>query len=82
MTYDGRNYLANFRGIFMILFVIMAILFSIFYSIGIFIVLGLIVYFMFFMVKDKKMKKEELNGILMHRESRMIYSQRLSEEIP
>jgi hypothetical protein len=82
MTYDGRNYIANFIGIFMMLFVIMAILFAMFYIIGIFIVLGFIVYFMFFMFKDKKIKKEELNSILSHRESRMIYNQRLSEEMP
>jgi predicted membrane protein len=82
MAYDGQNYLASFIGIFMILFVVMAILFSMFYILGIFIVLGFIFYFMFFMFKDKKMKKEELNSILAYRESRMIYSRKLSEEIP
>jgi predicted membrane protein len=82
MTYDGRNYLASFIGIFTILFVVMAILFSMFYIIGIFIVLGFIFYFMFFMYRDKKMKKVELNNILAHRESRMIYNRKLSEEIP
>ena len=82
MTYDGRNYLASVIGIFVIVFVVMAILFSMFYIMGIFIVLGFIFYFMFFMFKDKKMKKEELNSILAHRESRMRYSRKLSEEIP
>ena len=82
MTYDGRNYLASIIGIFVIVFVIMAILFSMFYTIGIFIVLGFIFYFMFFIYTDKKMKKEELNEILAYRESRMIYNRKLSEEMP
>ena len=74
--------MASIIGIFVIVFVIMAILFSMFYTIGIFIVLGFIFYFMFFIYTDKKMKKEELNEILAYRESRMIYNRKLSEEMP
>lgn len=82
MVYDGRNYLANFVGIFVIIFVVMAVLFCSLYSAGIVLVFGLIFYFMFFMYRDKKMKKEELNSILSPKKSRMVYNRVLPEEIP
>jgi Flp pilus assembly protein TadB len=82
MVYDGRNYLASWRGIFMIVFVIMAIWFCFSYNIGIFLVFGLLFYFMFFMSRDKKMKKAELNSILFPGQSRMIYNRTLPVEIP
>jgi Ca2+/Na+ antiporter len=55
------------RGIFILIFIIQGVLFSIYYTIGVLLVLGLFFYFIFFMYKSKKMKKEELNNILSHR---------------
>jgi Ca2+/Na+ antiporter len=82
MTYDGRNYFAEVVGIFVLIFVILAVLFCFYYKIGIFLVLGLLFYFMFFMYKDKKMKKEDLNSMLSPKKSRVVYNRTLPSEIP
>jgi hypothetical protein len=77
-----KDYVQELTGIFMIILVIQAILFSFFHKLGIILVLGLFVYFMIFMSKDKKMKKEELDRLLHHEKSWIDYKIKLSKQIP
>jgi len=80
---DGeKDYIANIVGILIIVFVIQAVLFSFFYSAGILIVFGLLFYIMFFIYRDRRMRKEEIKKILYNREPQMIYNRRLPAEIP
>jgi predicted membrane protein len=77
-----KDYFKDIISIFVIVLVIQSILFSFFRKIGIFFIVGLIFYFLFFMNRDKKMKKEELDQLLTHEKSWRGYDRKLSKEIP
>jgi predicted membrane protein len=77
-----RNYFREVIVIFIIILVIQAVLFSFFHKIGIFFVLGLFIYFLFFIYRDRKMKKEELEDLLHHEKSWKGYDRIISKEIP
>jgi predicted membrane protein len=77
-----KDYFRDILGIFVIVLVIQAILFSFFNKIGIFFILGLLIYFMFFVYKDRKMEKEELNKLLFYEKSWIGYTKNISKEIP
>ena len=65
MVYDGRDYLAEIVAIFGFISLTLIIFFCFFYStLGIFLVLGLFGYVMFFIFRDRKMKRDELNNLL------------------
>jgi Ca2+/Na+ antiporter len=75
------NYFMNILGVFVIVLVVQAILFSYFEKIGMFFVSGIFIYFMFFIYRDRKMKKEELNKRLYHKKSWIGYDRKLPKEI-
>jgi hypothetical protein len=77
-----RNYFREVVGIFAIILVIQSILFSYFHKPGLILVFGLIIYFFFFIYKDREIRKDELNNILHHEKSWKGYDRKLPEFIP
>jgi len=82
MTNGEKDYVVNIVGVLIIVFIIQAVLFSFLYNAGILLVFGLLSYIMFFIYRDRRMRREELNKILYNREPQMIYNRILPEEIP
>jgi len=82
MAFEEKDYFLEIIGILGIVLIIQAILFSFFHKIGIFFTLGLLIYFMFFIYRDKKIKKEELDKILYYKKSWVDYKRKLSKNIP
>jgi len=86
MVYDGKDYLLEIVAIFGFLSLILIVLFCVFYGVaGVFLVLALFGYVMFFIYRDRKMKKEELNHLLEYDNywiKRNILHVQLSNEIP
>jgi len=82
MSYERGDYIANIVGVFIIIFVIQAVLFSFLYNVGILFVFGLLFYIMFFIYRDRRMRREELNKILYYKKPHMIYNRKLPTEIP
>lgn len=77
-----KDYALNILSIFIIVLIIQSFLFSYFHNIGIFFVLGLFIYFMFFIYKDRRIEKEELNKRIYYEKSWKEYNKKLSKNIP
>ncbi len=74
--------LARIIQIIILFLLIPATLFLFYEKIGIFLILGMIIFFFIFSFKDKKLKKTEEDNFLKKDESWFISKYKLSEEIP
>jgi hypothetical protein len=83
MANGEKSYLAIVLGILIVILAIQAVFSFLSYTIGVFLFLGLLFYFMLFIYRNKKMKKEELDRILYYERSWIGRNRTtLSKEIP